>query len=117
MPDVPHPLRVLIHGVTVTGGDRVRREGRSSWVPKRDLIGAVQAALQGRRLKIALGLPEAQTLLRELENFRVKVALSGHDSYGVGEEWRVGQHDDLVLALAVALWVAEHVKPNTVRSY
>jgi hypothetical protein len=29
---------------------------------------------------------------------------TGHDSYG---QWREGQHDDLVLAVALAAWWAE----------
>jgi hypothetical protein len=29
---------------------------------------------------------------------------TGHDSYG---QWREGQHDDLVLAVALATWWAE----------
>jgi hypothetical protein len=39
-------------------------------------------------------------------NFRVKIdPLTAHDSYGA---WREGQHDDLVLAVALAVWFAEH---------
>jgi hypothetical protein len=78
-------------------------------VPKRDLAGGIQVALQTSRLKIAAGLPDTQVLVQELQNFRVKISLAGHDSYGAGtgEEWRVGAHDDLVLAVAIALWVGE----------
>ncbi len=40
---------------------------------------------------------------RELENFQVKISLdTAHDTYGV---WREGSHDDLVLAVTLALWV------------
>jgi alkanesulfonate monooxygenase SsuD/methylene tetrahydromethanopterin reductase-like flavin-dependent oxidoreductase (luciferase family) len=27
----------------------------------------------------------------------------GYDTYGAGDDWRVGNHDDLVLATAIAL--------------
>lgn len=110
-------LPVAVLGVTITAGDAARREGRLAWVPKRDLVAAVVAPLQTGRLKIAPGLPEAATLVAELQNFRAKIGLGGHDSYGVGEEWRAGQHDDLVLALAIAVWAAERVPPVVVRSY
>jgi hypothetical protein len=40
---------------------------------------------------------------------RVKVTLSGREQYGV---WREGQHDDLVLAVALACWGAKKVCPN-----
>jgi hypothetical protein len=44
-------------------------------------------------------------LVRELENFKVKVNIhTAHDSY---ETWRESDHDDLVLALALAFWWAE----------
>src|SRR4051794_36787501 len=49
-----------------------------------------------------------KTLQEELINFRVKVSLAGRDSYGASAEWREGNHDDLVLALALALWHGEN---------
>ncbi len=69
--------------------------------------------LQNQRLKIAEGLPLADILTRELLAFRVKINLStGHDSY---EAWRERDHDDLVLAVALACY--EHHsrgRPRTV---
>jgi hypothetical protein len=50
-------------------------------------------------------LPEASTLRKELQNFRVKIdPRTAHDSY---EHWREGDHDDLVLATAMACWFRE----------
>jgi hypothetical protein len=44
-------------------------------------------------------------LVKELENFKVKVSTrTAHDSY---EAWRESDHDDLVLALALACWWRE----------
>ena len=64
----------------------------------------MQVAVQGERLKVAKGLPEAMTLINELLNFRVKINLkTAHDSY---EAWREGVHDDLVLSVALACWTA-----------
>jgi hypothetical protein len=41
-------------------------------------------------------------LKKELLNFKRKINLkTGHDSY---EHWREGDHDDLVLACALACW-------------
>lgn len=62
-----------------------------------------------RRLKIAAGLELASVLTAELENFRSKTSLAGHNSYGAGEDWREGHHDDLVLAVALACWYGEVV--------
>lgn len=95
--------------VTITGGDAVARDGSSYRVPKRDLVSVTQIVLQGERLKIASALPEAATLTRELLNFQVKIsAETAHDAYGA---WREGSHDDLVLAVALACWYAEHEPP------
>lgn len=94
--------------VTITGGDKETEEAPGNWrVPKRDLIARPQVLLQRgiRRLKIAPTLPEAQTLVDELLNFRVKIdPATAHDSYS---HWREGEHDDLVLALCLSLWAAE----------
>jgi hypothetical protein len=97
-----HPTAITIHGGSTVSFDLHRRGYR---VPKRDLVSAVQVLLQTRRLRIAEGLLEAATLKRELLNFRVKVnPATAHDSY---EHWREGDHDDLVLATAMACWFRE----------
>lgn len=98
------------YGIVIHGGDAVSHpDPRTYRVPKRDLAGAVHTLLESERLKIANALPEAAILRAELENFRAKITLSGHDRYeaGSGEEWRVGAHDDLVLSVAVAAWFGE----------
>ena len=97
--------------ISITGGDTVARDGLEYRVPKRDLVSAVQVLLQSERLKIAAGLPEATTLTAELLAFKVSINLKGHDSYGndVGP-WRENPHDDMVLAVALAVWYGENVK-------
>jgi hypothetical protein len=71
-------------------------------IPKRDLVSAVQAALQTQRFKIAQVLPEAVTLIRELEQFKTKVVVSAPADAMVA--WREDSNDDLVLALALEMW-------------
>lgn len=90
--------------VTISGGSTVHRNGRECTVPKRDLVGILQVVLQADRLHVAEALPEAGTLIKELMAFRVKINSHAHDSYGA---WRDGEHDDLVLAVAMAAWYAE----------
>jgi hypothetical protein len=96
--------------VTIHGGDAVIEVAPEAEyrVPKRDLAGAVQVALQRRRLRVVEGLTHAATLRGEMDNFRARIGLTGHDSYGAGEEWRDGNHDDLVLSVALALWWGEY---------
>ncbi len=93
--------------VTITGGQRFTG-GLNSWrVPKRDLVTNLQVLLQSRRLRVAADLPLAETLLNELLDFRVRVSDAGRDTWGAGRE-----HDDLVLALAIACWYGERAMPR-----
>ena len=95
-------------GISITGGDSVTwlDDNRRARVPKRDLISTMQIAAQNDRLKIAQGLKFGPTLAAELQSFKVKIdPRTAHDSYGA---WREGEHDDLILAVAVALWLAEY---------
>ena len=98
------PVAVSIHG-----GDQVTHEGRHWRVPKRDLVSALQVLLQTERLKVAEALQLSQVLVQELLNFRVTIdPHTAHDSYSA---WREGQHDDLVLACALACWWGERYQP------
>jgi phage FluMu gp28-like protein len=94
-----------LYAVTITGGDAVSRTGWEYRVPKRDLCSSVAVLLQSERLRIARNLPHARTLQHELVRFRVRISPDGHDSYSA---WREEDHDDLVLAVAVAAWMNEH---------
>lgn len=90
--------------VKIHGGDAETHGGGVYRVPKRNLISALQVLLQNGSLRISSGLELAETLRKELLNFRVKVNVAtAHDSY---EAWREGDHDDLVLAAALAAWGA-----------
>jgi hypothetical protein len=97
-------LPATIYPITLTGGDSVIRDGMERRVPKRDVASTIAVLLQTRCLRVANGLRESETLLRELLNFRVKISLSGHDTY---EAWREQEHDDLVLAVGLAAWLFE----------
>jgi hypothetical protein len=95
--------------VTITGGHAVTGAQDGSFhVPKKELVTALQVVLQARRLQIARGLADAATLVRELQNFQVKLTAAANETFGV---WREGQHDDLVLAVALACWWAERHPP------
>ena len=98
--------------VSITGGAQENSNGNFAHsIPKRNLISALQIVFQSRRLKVARGLADAETLVTELLNFKVKISLAGHDSY---EAWRESIHDDLVLSASLAVWWAErNRKPAT----
>ena len=99
-------VRLTTGWITITGGDSVTKaEGGGLRVPKRDLASAPLVLMQNGQLKIAAEMPLAETLRKELLNFKVKINIAtAHDSY---EAWREGDHDDLVLSVALACWAGE----------
>jgi hypothetical protein len=101
------PLTVVGSGPSGTGGGTC-----GVVVPKLELVGTMQVLLQTQRLKIADSLPEAPVLVREPEAFRAVAPVLRGEAV---EQWRERDHDDLVLAVAVAAWVGEQNLPDTVR--
>ena len=87
--------------VTITSGRRVKCVAGNWRVPKRALVGALIAALESGRLKVARGLPCGDALMCELRDFRVRITSHRHAAFGGAAE-----HDDLVLAVALAVWRA-----------
>jgi hypothetical protein len=104
--------------IYITSGTDITRDGDVRRVPKRVLVTNTAIALQTGKLQISEQLPLTETLVAELQNFKAKITTSGNDTYGAGAEWRVGNNDDLVLALSMALWTAnDGVKPPTFYSF
>jgi hypothetical protein len=80
----------------ITGGDYSSGEA----VSKRDLMAGVLLLLEQRQLEIGK-LREGARLMKELTD--VRLASHGLGRYRVGAEG-AGEHDDLVIALALACW-------------
>jgi hypothetical protein len=93
-----------IAAVTITSGDRQRQTGSVWNVPKRDLIAVVQVLLERDELKLARGLRELGALMRELTDVRSSAGIGGRVRLGADG---CGEHDDLVIALALACWRAK----------
>jgi hypothetical protein len=95
--------------VTITAGhDVTLSEAGQFRVPKKELVGVLQVLLQTRRLRIAQALPDAAVLADELKTFQVKITEAANETFGA---WSEGQHDDLVLAVALAAWAGERALP------
>ncbi len=86
--------------VTITAGKDATFKDGMWYVPKPELVGALVAALENDRLKIASGLRYAAALVGELQSFRRQVTGAGRAAYGA----ETGAHDDLVVAVALAVW-------------
>ena len=101
--------KLAVKMVVIGAGQDVQAaDGGGLVVPKKELVTSLQLLLQGRRLKVAPGLPEAEMLTAELAGFRLRrVPISETDA----TEWRVGRHDDLVFAVALACWHADRHRP------
>jgi hypothetical protein len=94
--------------VSITGGSEATVDEHGvHHVAKLILVSTVQTLLHDGRLLIQKDLPEAPILKTELEDFRAQVTDSGRWTFGA----RAGAHDDLVLALALALWRAVRRSP------
>jgi len=96
-------LPAVLRPILVTAGSHVTNEAGCWHVPKKELVATLQVLLQTRRLKVA-NLPERDLLVKELLAFKVKVSAAGNESF---EAWRERDHDDLVLSVAMALWLGE----------
>lgn len=100
---VRNGFRDSLNAITITAGNNAIQPKRGVYhVPKRDLVTNLQVLLQNDELKIAKGIKEAEALVEEMTNFQVKITANGHDVYG----GRSGVHDDLVLSVAMAAWLA-----------
>jgi hypothetical protein len=93
----PHPF-------VITGG----REITNELVPKRELVGVMQTALQAGRLKVADALPLAGKLRQEMQTFEVKLSPTGQETF---ESARDSDHDDLVIAVALAMYYRHSLTP------
>jgi hypothetical protein len=86
----------------VAGVDAMKQDGLRWSVAKSLLISSVDAKLHSGELRFAAELTEAHALAEELKDFRRHLTSAGRATY----QARTGKHDDLVLAVAIALWWA-----------
>jgi len=101
-----NPVGVQIHGGDTAIWDDKRTSAK---VPKKDLIATLVILAQSGGIKIAKGLPYGDLLAKELADYQIKInPNTANVSFSNGRE---AEHDDLVLAVATALWVGEHRYP------
>jgi hypothetical protein len=99
------PRPSSVYGITITSGTSPGGSSREPTVPKRDLVAAAVVLLQQQRLRIAPKLLDTNTLVDELLSYRITTSETGHDRYAPASS---DGHDDLLLALSLALWLAEN---------
>lgn len=93
-----------LRAVNITSG-REPSEGNDALnIPKRDLIMATLIAFEKGNIQFAADIPELSLLIDELQNFEMRFTARGNDTYSA----KGASHDDLVLALSLALWSAKN---------
>jgi len=97
--------------VVVTGGEKQSSLDGYYGVPKKDLIVGLQVMLQMGELEVAAGLKHYEDLVAEMAAMEVRVTQGGREQYGA---WREGTHDDLVFAVALAVWALRKSYPRRV---
>lgn len=99
------PLAQVAAGVVITAGHAETRDPVSGMnhVAKVVLINMLKVLLGQRRLKFAWLLRGTRVLVKELQNYRMKVTPAANETFSARE----GEHDDVLLALAVAVWLGE----------
>lgn len=85
--------------VTIGFGGDERRDAAGIYVPKLALVSRLQALMHTGCLHMPDALPLAKTFRRELLDFRVSYTAVGNATFGARE----GAHDDLILAVALAV--------------
>lgn len=96
-------MKVRVIPVTFTSGHQAHQLENGYWgVPKKDLAAALAIMMESARLRISKRLEHAKVLEEEIRNFHIKTNIAtGYDAF---EAWREGDHDDLVLAVAMICW-------------
>lgn len=107
-------VQARLNPVLITSGHQISRpeetKERAWHVPKKELVSTLLVLLEAGLLRWASpGDRGALRLIgrfeKELQDFRVRVTKARNETFG-GEG---SQHDDLVLAVSLAVWLGEHL--------
>jgi hypothetical protein len=98
--------------VIITGGQELNTARGRYRVPKQDLIAALSVGFELQQVKVASGLDLSDDLMGELKNFRMQTnASTGRSTYDA----KPGHHDDLLIAVALAVWWLEEKRRHTAK--
>ncbi len=90
--------------VTITTGQSENRGKMGYWnVARNILVGEAKKLLGWGRLKLSPDLPHGKIFAEELRSFKPRQTHTGNVVF---EAMREGDHDDLIFAVSLALWIA-----------
>jgi hypothetical protein len=111
--DIFRERMIPFTSVTITPKGYKRHGATEFSVPKSILVSSLEVPFHNGTLKVAKGLAGWDALREELLLFRRKQNKKpAHISYG---HWRSSDHDDLVLAAALACWKASYKREGSTR--
>jgi hypothetical protein len=90
-------LNCDISPVNITGGDQQSRSGKTWNVPKRDLLASLQLPLEH---------PDPDMVRPYPHDAQTQRSTSGQGHVRLGADGS-GEHDDIVIAIALACWRAQ----------
>ncbi|MHC9540428.1 MAG: hypothetical protein AB9903_13000 [Vulcanimicrobiota bacterium] len=103
--DILRAWQLPLISVKIHGGMNVIRKRGEIRVPKKELILTLMSAFNNGRLQIARGTPEGPDFINELQKFRVKINPKTRRATFEGQ----GAHDDIVLSVAMGVYIGEKV--------
>ena len=98
-----------IRPVVITGGLGQSNTGPMWHVAKVDLLCGLREAVETGELRVPRGLQQVDRLVQELMSVKIGKRPSGQDRVGADG---CGEHDDMVIALALASWAARAGRPG-----
>ena len=103
--DMIRRARLKPIAVTITAGQQETHTPEGDYhVSKLLIVSRLLSAFHEKTLRISKHLPDAATLVTELQNFAGVFTDTGHARFGARE----GFHDDLVLACGLGTWWATY---------
>jgi hypothetical protein len=96
---------VRLEAIVITAGNAITRESASIHVGKARLIGKFLGAFDAGKVHINPNMPIWPQLEREMLSYRAEMSAQGRAKFEAEE----GEHDDMLFALAQAVWYCEEM--------
>jgi hypothetical protein len=104
--DMLHTKGLRLNAVTITAGESFSQQGSVFHVGKARLIGTFLGAFDGGKVQVNPNMPIWPQLEKEMLSYRAEISAQGRAKFEAEE----GEHDDMIFALAQAIWFGEEAK-------
>ena len=96
---------IRMKAITITAGEAFSRQGNFIHIGKARLIGKFLGAFDGGKVQVNPNMPIWPAVEREMLAFRAEMSTQGR----VKLEAEQGENDDMLFALAMAVWYGEEI--------